>query len=107
MKQHFQTTLLGPVISMILTAFVANAEIPKPRLLMSSITIIITQTRFTVTVFYLPLHPGTPLPYPMVAEANIDDTSEKEKIVLIVVDTNSTHLTVNGFKLFSSSQTPT
>lgn len=92
MKQPLQTTLLGPAISLILTAFVVNADTAK------TTTSQITYRYYLHYSHYLGrYHPHRFLPSPapkalryhtrMIAEANIDDTPEKEDIVLIVVDT--------------------
>ena len=92
MKQYFQTTLLGLAISLILTAFAVNADIAKP-----------TTSKVTYSHYYFPdssdylkkFHSFLPdlaseeLYYHtwMGTYANIDNTPEKETIVLIVVDT--------------------
>ena len=88
MKQYIQTTLLVPVILMILTAFIANAETPETTT---------SQVKYHHYYYadeihshrFLPSLASKELRYHtrMVAEANIDDTPEKEKVVLIVVDT--------------------
>ena len=89
MKQYIQTTLLGLVISLILTAFVVNADTPK------------TTTSKVSYGYYHSLddleryHRLLPSPAPeglsyhgrMSATANIDDTPKKESVVLIVVET--------------------
>ena len=92
MKQYFQTTLLGLVISLILTAFAVNADTAKT-----------TTSKVTYSHYYFPdssdylkkFHSFLPdlaseeLYYHtwMRTYANIDDTPEKEDVVLIVVDT--------------------
>ncbi len=98
MKQHIQTTFLGLSISLILTAFVVNADTSK------------TTTSQVNYGYYYPLdypkeyHRFLPSPAPeglhyqvrMTARANIDDTPEKETIVLIVVDTKPRTFSSNG-----------
>ena len=89
MKQHLQTTFLGLAISLILTAFVVNAETAKT-----------TTSQVNYGYYYLldylkEYYRFLPAPAPeglhyhvrMTAVANIDDTPRKESIVLIVVDT--------------------
>ncbi len=93
MKQHFQTTRLGLCISLILTAWVSvNADTAK------------TMTSEVNYGYYYHLdddlkkyYSFLPSPAPeglhyharLRATANIDDTPEKETIVLIVVETKS------------------
>ena len=90
MKQHLQTILFGFVISLILfTAFPANADTPKATP---------SQINYSCYSFFHDFeeyHGFLPSPAPeglhyyvrMSATANIDDTSEKENIVLILGDT--------------------
>ena len=98
MKRYLQTTLLGLAILLILSPFVVNAETAR------------TTTSQTNYVYYYPLdylkkyHRFLPSPAPeglhyhirMTATANIDDTPEKEDIVLIVVDRKSHPLPSSG-----------
>ena len=88
MKRPLQNTLVGFVISLILSPLVVSAELPKTA---------------TSEVKYYHYYYEDPIGYHrllpslateerryhtrLVAEANINDTPEKEKVVLIVVDT--------------------
>ncbi len=88
MKQPLQTTLLGCVILLILSCFAVNAETAKT-----------TTSEVKYYHYYyrdleryhrfLPSVAPEELRYHtrMVADADINDTPEKEKVVLIVVDT--------------------
>ena len=89
MSQYLQTILLGLVILMLLTAFSVNADTPKTM-----------TSQIGYSYYYLfdeleMYHRFLPIPAPeglhylgrMKAIANIDDTPEKERIILIVVDT--------------------
>ncbi len=92
MKQYFPTTLPGLAISLILTAFAVNADTAKT-----------TTSKAHYSYYYhrdssdyLKKFQGfLPDPAPeeryyhtwMTAYANVDDTPEKEDVVLIVVDT--------------------
>ena len=87
MKKNSQNTLLGLTISLILTAFVVNADTAKTTT---------SQVRYSYPFDYLKRYHGfLPSPAPeglhyhirMTATANIDDTPRKETLVLIVVDT--------------------
>ena len=86
-----KTTRLGLTILLILTAFSANADTPKATTSQISYS---CYTRFYDLEAY---HGFLPSPAPeglhyhvrMTATANIDDTSEKENIVLILGDTKS------------------
>ena len=98
MKQYFQTLLLGLSISLILTAFVVNADAPQTTT---------SQVNYGY-YYYLDYVKGyyrfLPSPAPeglhyhvrMTARANIDDTPEKETIVLILVDTKPRTFSSNG-----------
>ena len=88
MKQYFQIPLLGLAISLILTAFVVNADTAKT-----------TTSQVNYSYYYLdylkayrrflpsPVPEGLHYHIRMTARANIDDTPEKETLFLIVVDT--------------------
>ena len=88
MKKNSQTTRLGLSILLILTAFSVNAETPQT-----------TASQVKYNYYYLgdlavyrsflPPLASKELHYQirMVAEANINDTPEKEKVVLIVAQT--------------------
>ena len=98
MKQHIQITRLGLAILLILTAFVVNAETAKT-----------TTSQVKYGYYYLldylkEYYRFLPSPAPeglhyhirMTATANIDDTPEKETLVLIVVDTKPRTFSSNG-----------
>ena len=98
MRHQLQTTLFGLTISLILTAFVVNADTPKT-----------TTTQVHYGYYYLldylkEYHRFLPSPAPeglhyhirMTATANIDDTPKKEVIDLIVVDTKPRTFRSNG-----------
>ena len=98
MKQHIQITRLGLAILLILTAFSVNAETPKTTT---------SQVHYGYYYFldylkeycrFLPSPAPEGLHYHgrMIATANIDDTPEKESIVLIVVDTKPRTFSSNG-----------
>ena len=88
MKKHFQTTLLGLSISLILTAFAVNADTAKT--MTSQVTYNYYYRSNDLEQRY---HRFLPNPVPeelyyhtrMKATANIDDTPEKETVVLMVV----------------------
>ena len=98
MKQHLQITLLGLTISLILTAFVVNADTPKT-----------TPSEVNYSYYYFldylkeyrrflppPAPKGLHYHVRMAAVANIDDTPKKEVIDLIVVDTKPRTFSSNG-----------
>ena len=98
MKQLLQIPLLGLAILLILTAFMVNAETPKT-----------TMSQVNYGYYYLldylkEYYRFLPSPAPeglhyhirMTATANIDDTPEKETLVLIVVDTKPRTFSSNG-----------
>ena len=98
MKQPLQNTLFGFVISLILTAFVVNADTPKT-----------TTSQVHYGYYYLldyikadrrflpsPAPEGLHYHVRMTATGNIDDTPEKEGIDLIVVDTKPRTFSSNG-----------
>ena len=98
MKQFLQNTLFGLAISLILTVFSVNAEPPQ------------TTTSKVSYGYYHSLdrleryHRLLPSPAPeglyyhgrMIATANVDDTPEKENIVLIVVGPKPHRVFVNS-----------
>ena len=89
MKQPLQITLLGLAISLILSCFTVNADTAK------TTTSEIKYYHYYYSDNFEMYHGFLPFPAPeglhyhtrMIADANIDDTPEKEKVVLIVVDT--------------------
>ena len=88
MKQPFQTTLLGCVILLIFSPLVVNAETAK----MTTSEVKYYHYYYRDLEWYhrfLPSVAPEELRYHtrMVADADINDTPEKEKVVLIVVDT--------------------
>ncbi len=98
MKKNIQTILFGLAILLILAAFVANAETPKT-----------TTSQVNYGYYYLldylkehyrfllsPAPKGLHYHIRMTATANIDDTPEREFLVLIVVDTKPRTFSSNG-----------
>ncbi len=97
MKQHIQNTLFGLAISLILTVSAVNADTET------------TTSQVNYGYYYLldylkEYYRFLPSPAPeglhyhirMTATGNIDDTPEKETIVLIVVDTKPRAFSSNG-----------
>ena len=89
MKQYLQNTLLGLAISLILTAFVVNADTAKtmPSEVSYSYYYSLGDLERSHRLLASPVPEGLTYHGRMIATANIDDTPEKENIVLIVVDT--------------------
>ena len=90
MKQYLQTTLFAFVISLILfTAFVANADTPKATTSQINYSCYSSFHDFEAYHGFLPSAAPDGLHYyiRMRATANIDDTPEKENIMLILGDT--------------------
>jgi hypothetical protein len=91
MKQLLQNTLFGFVISLILsTAFVANAEPPKPTISQVGYKYYYHSDDDLAKYYrFLPSPAPEGLHYHarLRATANVDDTPEKETVVLIVVET--------------------
>ena len=98
MKPHLQITRLALCISLILSCFAANADTAKT-----------TTSQVNYGYYYLldylkEYYRFLPSPAPeglhyhirMTATANIDDTPEKETLVLIVVDTKPRTFSSNG-----------
>ena len=91
MKQYLQTTLLGLAISLTLSCFVVNADTAK------TTTPDIEYKRWYYSHEGRIYHRFLPDPAPkdlfyqtqMSATANIDDTPEKETVVLILVDSHT------------------
>ena len=85
MKQHIQTTLLGCVILLILSCFAVNAETAKTT---TSAVTYHSRARFHEERYdrFFPNPPPEGFDYhtQMIAIANIDDTPQKETIVLMV-----------------------
>ena len=85
MKQNLQTTLLALAVSLILSSLVVNADTPKT---------MTSEIKYHHGQYPEPYHRFLPDPAPeelyyrtrMRADANIDDTPEKESIVIISVD---------------------
>ena len=104
MKSHLQTTLLALCISLILSAFAVNADTPK------------TATSEVEYYYYespndpdgQKYHSFLPTPVPeglfydtrVQASANVDDTPEKESVVLIVAATSNDVFSSNWAQMF-------
>ena len=101
MKQHLQTILLGFAILLILSPLVVNAETAKTT---TSAVKYHARARFHEKRYdrFFPNPPPEGFDYhtQMIASANIDDTSGKETIVLIVVDTKPRAPSGNGHQAF-------
>ena len=89
MKQHFQTTLFGFFILLIFSPLVVNADTPKATTSQINYSCYSSFHDFEEYHGFLPSRAPEGLHYyiRMRATANIDDTSEKESIVLILGDT--------------------
>ena len=98
MKKYIQSILFGLSISLILTAFLANADTAKT-----------TPSQVNYGYYYLldylesyrsflpsPAPEGLHYHVRMTATANVDDTPQKETIHLIVVDTKPRTVSSNG-----------
>ena len=98
MKKSIQTTRLGLSILLILTAFVVNAETPKTTTSQINYGYYYFLDYLKEYCRFLPSPAPEGLSYHgrMIATANIDDTPEKESIVLIVVDTKPRTFRSNG-----------
>ena len=89
MKQHIQTALLGLAISLILSCFAVNADTTK----VTTSQVKYGHYYYTEDIHRQKYHGFLPSPAPeglyyhtrMSTTANVDDTPEKENIVLIVV----------------------
>ena len=89
MKKHTQNTRLGLAILLILTAFAVNSDTAKTMTSQVKYNYYYTLGDLAAYRSFLPPLTSKELHYQirMVAEANINDTPEKEKVVLIVADT--------------------
>ena len=89
MTKHIQSILLGFFISLILSPLVANAETPKATASQINYSCYSSFYDFEKYHGFLPAPAPDGLHYyiRMRATANIDDTSEKENIMLILGDT--------------------
>ncbi len=98
MKQYFQIPLLGLTISLILTAFVVNADTPQTTTSQVNYGYYYFLNYLKEYCRFLPSPAPEGLSYHgrVIATANIDDTPEKENIVLIVVGPKPRTFRSNG-----------